>query len=73
VERIPEPAPADPDWMWSAYFDDQIRVIEEDLRRERTSLGKELAKFSGRKPKSDQDRRTERWCRQYLAELRAAG
>jgi hypothetical protein len=29
-DHIPEPAQDDPPWAWSAYFDDQIRLLRED-------------------------------------------
>jgi hypothetical protein len=53
-------------------FDAELRVIEDDLASERTSLAKELRKFAGRNQakKSDDALRTERWCREYLAEIR---
>jgi hypothetical protein len=50
----------------------QLRVIEEDLAAEGTSLGKEQAKFArrrGRSRKSDEAIRAERWCRAYLADI----
>lgn len=45
MKPIPEPGPDAPPWAWTIYFDDQIRIINEDLRRERTSLDQELKKF----------------------------
>jgi hypothetical protein len=34
MSAIPEPAAGDDAWIWSAYFDDQLRVLAEDLRAE---------------------------------------
>ena len=70
MKPVPEPAQDAPHWHWSRYFDDQIRIINQDLAAENSSLDKELASFRGPQPRlSAESRRLKAWCRQYLAEL----
>jgi hypothetical protein len=68
---LPELAPDASDSAWHRYFNDQIRVLNQDLARDGTSLDKELRKFRPPKPKKSADAlRAEQWRRHYLVEFR---
>ena len=73
---LPEPAADASAAEWRRYFDSQIRMLNNDLAAEGTSLGKELAKFSGKRPDvrsaasaREQGLSSARTARVYLAEF----
>jgi hypothetical protein len=68
---LPEPGADASDGSWQRYFNSQIRLLNEDLALEGTTLDKEQRKFSPTKPRKSADaQRVERWCRHYLVEFR---
>jgi hypothetical protein len=65
-----EPAIDAPGYVWTAWFDSQIRLINEDLAAEGTTLDQVLASMRPKQRRRSQEEvRAARWCRAYLAEL----
>jgi hypothetical protein len=70
----PETGPATdaPVHVWSAWLDQQNRLLDQDLAAEGTTLNRVLASMRPKRRKRTQEEvRQARWCRVYLADFAA--